>query len=126
MMIERISNQDGSGSTRIPAVERVSPSRPVEDILRHPEEPSSKQPSKQDHKELDKEKMEEVIQGMNDFLQPTNTSLKFVLHDKLNDYYVAVVDDRTDEVIKEIPSKKLLDTYANMMEFVGLLVDKKI
>jgi|SRR3954469_25571549 flagellar protein FlaG len=125
MMIERISNQNGSGSTRIPAVERVNPSRPVEDIVKHPEEPS-KQPYKQIHEELDKEKMEEVIKGINDFLQPTNTSLKFVLHDKLNDYYVKVVDDKTHEVIKEIPSKKLLDTYANMMEFVGLLVDKKI
>ncbi|WP_309143512.1 flagellar protein FlaG [Bacillus sp. V3B] len=126
MMIERISNQNGSGSTRIPAVERVNPSRPVEDILKHPEEPSSKEPSKQGYKEMDKEKVEEVVQGMNDFIQPINTSIQFVLHDKLNDYYVAVVDDATDEVIKEIPSKKLLDTYANMMEFVGLLVDKKI
>ncbi|MCQ6277156.1 flagellar protein FlaG [Bacillus sp. V3B] len=125
-MIERISNQNGSGSTRIPAVERVNPSRPVEDILKHPEEPSSKEPSKQGYKEMDKEKVEEVVQGMNDFIQPINTSIQFVLHDKLNDYYVAVVDDATDEVIKEIPSKKLLDTYANMMEFVGLLVDKKI
>ena len=63
---------------------------------------------------------------MNDFLIPVNTSIKFELHDKLNDYYVTVIDDITHEVIKEIPSKKLLDTYANMMEFVGLLVDKKI
>ena len=39
---------------------------------------------------------------------------------------LTVVDDKTHEVIKEIPSKKLLDTYASMMEFVGLLVDKKI
>ena len=70
--------------------------------------------------------MEDVVKGMNDFLNPVNTSIKFELHDRLNDYYVTVIDDITHEVIKEIPSKKLLDTYANMMEFVGLLVDKKI
>ena len=70
--------------------------------------------------------MEEVVKGINEFLIPVNTSVKFILHEKLNDYYVNVVDDRTQEVIKEIPSKRLLDTYASMMEFVGLLVDKKI
>jgi flagellar protein FlaG len=37
-----------------------------------------------------------------------------------------VVDDKTNEIIKEIPSSKLLDAYADMMEFVGLLVDRKI
>jgi flagellar protein FlaG len=75
---------------------------------------------------LEKEdNIEEVIKGINDFLQPTHTSIKFVLHEKLDDYYVNVVDDQTKEVIKEIPSKKLLDTYAKMMEFVGLIVDEK-
>jgi flagellar protein FlaG len=29
-------------------------------------------------------------------------------------------------VVKEIPSKKVLDMYAAMTEFVGLMVDKKI
>jgi flagellar protein FlaG len=71
------------------------------------------------------EKIEDVIKGINDFLQPTDTSIKFVLHEKLDDYYVNIVDDTTKEVIKEIPSKKLLDTHAKMMEFVGLMVDEK-
>ncbi|XJZ26939.1 flagellar protein FlaG [Bacillota bacterium Lsc_1132] len=73
-----------------------------------------------------KEKVKEVIKGLNEFLQPTHTSLKFKLHEKLQEYYVTIVDDRTNEVIKEIPAKKLLDTYAAMAEHLGLLVDKKI
>lgn len=71
------------------------------------------------------DQIEEVIKGINDFLQPTHTSIKFVLHEKLDDYYVNIVDEKSKEVIKEIPSKKLLDTYAAMMEFVGLIVDEK-
>lgn len=73
-----------------------------------------------------KEKMEELVKEMNDLLQPLQTSLKFVLHDKLHEYYVTIVDNKTQEVVKEIPSKKLLDVYAAMTEFVGLMVDKKI
>ncbi|HZH60852.1 MAG TPA: flagellar protein FlaG [Metabacillus sp.] len=75
---------------------------------------------------ITKEKLEEVVQGMNHFLTPTTTSLKFELHDELNKYYVKVVDANTQEVIREIPSKKLLDIYASMTEFLGLAVDKKV
>lgn len=73
-----------------------------------------------------KEEIETVVNSLNDFLQPTHTSLKFQLHDKLNEYYVTIVDDETKEVVKEIPSKKLLDMHAAMAEYLGLLVDKKI
>ncbi|WP_428911000.1 flagellar protein FlaG [Niallia sp. Krafla_26] len=120
-MIERVHNQNFNHLAKVTAVEKVTPARESEEALTKPDQQQSR-----NSYEVDKEKMEEVVKGMNDFLNPVNTSIKFVLHDKLNDYYVTVVDDKTQEVIKEIPSKKLLDTYANMMEFVGLLVDKKI
>lgn len=73
-----------------------------------------------------KEKLIEKVEGMNDFLEPTNTSVKFQFHDELGEYYVQVIDTVTDEVIKEIPNKKFLDMYASMAEFAGLLVDEKL
>jgi flagellar protein FlaG len=76
--------------------------------------------------DLPKEKLEEVVKSLNEFLQPSHTSIKFELHDELQEYYVQIIDQRTNEVIREIPPKKLLDMYAAMMEFVGLIVDKKI
>lgn len=50
--------------------------------------------------------------------------LQFVLHEKLGEYYVKVVDNRTEEVVREIPPKEWLDFYAAMAEFMGLIVDK--
>jgi flagellar protein FlaG len=76
--------------------------------------------------EISKEQLEKVVKGINEFLQPSHTSLKFELHDELKEYYVQIIDERTKEVIREIPPKKLLDMYATMMQFVGLIVDKKI
>jgi flagellar protein FlaG len=73
-----------------------------------------------------KEKLEKVINAMNDMLEPAHTSSKFVLHEKLNDYYVQIVDEVTKEVVKEIPNKKFLDMYAEMIDFMGIFVDKKI
>ena len=75
---------------------------------------------------VSKEKVQEMVEGLNQFLQPTHTSIHFEYHEKLNEYYVKVIDDQTDETIREIPSKKLLDFYAAMTEFVGIMVDKKI
>jgi flagellar protein FlaG len=87
---------------------------------------SSKMDGQKEIHEFSKEKIDEVVKGLNEFLQPSHTSLKFELHDELKEYYVQIIDEQTKEVIREIPPKKLLDIYATMMQFVGLIVDKKI
>lgn len=118
------------------SVERVSSHSPsyLYESVRNEKASSVIESQKQNHasiseapqQNIPKEKLEEVVKGLNEFLQPSHTSLKFELHDELQEYYVQIIDERTDEVIREIPPKKLLDMYAAMMEFVGLLVDKKI
>lgn len=73
-----------------------------------------------------KELLEKAVKGINNFIEFSSTHIEFKLHEKLNEYYVTVVDNDTKEVVREIPSKKVLDVYAAMTEFVGLIVDKKI
>ena len=74
----------------------------------------------------EKEKAEKIMNSMNDFLKASNTHLKFEFHEGLQEYYVAVVDDITNEVVKEIPPKKFLDMYAAMTKCLGLLIDRKV
>ncbi|WP_345242350.1 flagellar protein FlaG [Pontibacillus salipaludis] len=83
-------------------------------------------PYQETEKQLNKEEAKRVVKSMNDFLEPAHTELKFEFHDKLEEYYVTIVNPKTDEVIKEIPPKKLLDVYASMAELLGFLVDRKI
>jgi flagellar protein FlaG len=83
-------------------------------------------PITQTEKSGEKKKLEEIVKGLNDFLKPKQISLKFKLHEKLNEYYCQVIDDHSNEVISEIPSKKLLDAYAIMAEQLGFIIDKKI
>lgn len=73
-----------------------------------------------------KEAMEAMVQKTNEFIEPLRTNLKFQLHEKLEKYYVEVVNSTTDEVIKEIPPKKMLDMYAEMAELMGIIIDQKI
>jgi len=76
--------------------------------------------------ELSKEELAKELGHLNKFLEARNTHLKFVLHDELNKYYVQVIDDESKEVLKEIPSKKMMDIVANFYEKLGLIVDTKI
>lgn len=75
---------------------------------------------------VSKEEIEKTLQGANKLIEPTQFHLQFELHEKLNEYYVKVVDNQTEEVIREIPSKEWLDFYAAMTEIVGLFVDKRM
>jgi flagellar protein FlaG len=97
----------------------------VESIPKVTEIPAEKQ-EKPQQQVLTKEKTEKVINSMNDFLKASNSHLKFQFHEDLKEYYVSIVDDTTEEVIREIPSKKFLDMYAAMTEYLGLLVDRKV
>lgn len=68
----------------------------------------------------------EQIEVMNDFLEVSQKSYKFNIHDDLNRLYVQVVDKNTEEVIREVPPEDFLDMFASMLKQVGLLVDKRI
>jgi len=75
---------------------------------------------------IDSDDVLDVVDKMNEFMDPLRTNLKFELHEQLDEYYVQVVNPFTNEVIKEIPPKKMLDMYAAMAEYMGILVDEKI
>lgn len=91
-----------------------------------PEQKTGQITVKEELQTFPKEKMEGVVEGLNKFLEHSNTALKFQYHEKLKEYYVTLVDEKTNEVVREIPPKKMLDFYAAMNEFLGLIVDKKI
>lgn len=110
-MLDKLSTLNQVAKPVTPPVQQeIDTTRKVEEV--------QKQPSKVE--------MEKVVQGMNDFLKPSNWHVKFEFHDELEEYYVTMVDNVTQEVIREIPSRKLLDMYAAMTRYLGVLVDKKI
>ena len=84
------------------------------------------QEEKNEEKRITKETLEKTVEGLNKFLEPTHTNIKFQMHEKLQEYYVTIVDSKTNQVIKEIPPKKLLDIHAAMLESIGLIVDHRI
>lgn len=80
----------------------------------------------QQERNYNKAEIDKEIVHLNKWLESKDSHLHFVLHDKLNEYYVQVVNNDTNEVMKEIPSKKVMDLVANLYEKLGFIVDKKI
>lgn len=74
----------------------------------------------------DRAQVIKAVEQLNQMAEPLQTSVQFKFHEELNEYYVVVMDSKTDEVVREIPSKKVLDMYAAMTEFIGIFQDRKL
>lgn len=73
-----------------------------------------------------KMKVQEAVIKMNEMLEVNESHSKFMYHEGLDRYYVTIVDRETEEVVKEIPPKKLLDSFYEMQKMLGMVVDEKI
>lgn len=79
-----------------------------------------------DNADETKANVQEVVKKMNEMLEINNNSSKFIFHEGLERYYVSIVNRETEEVVKEIPPKKLLDAFYEMQKMLGMIVDEKI
>lgn len=73
-----------------------------------------------------KEDLLSVTQELNKFFEYLNTDIQFELHERTQRLMVKVVDLKNDKVLKEFPPQEFLDTIANIQEYVGVLLDKRI
>lgn len=70
-----------------------------------------------------KQAYQTAVNKLNEFMEYSQKNSKFVFHKELDRYYVEVVDAKTQEVIKEIPPKEILDAYYEMQKLVGKMFD---
>lgn len=77
-------------------------------------------------REISEKELKKAVDKLNNFLEDNKTHAEYQYHDKLkNDLMIKIVDDKTGEVVQEVPPKKILDMVAKMLEMVGVLIDKK-
>lgn len=74
--------------------------------------------------EFTKDNIDKALEKLNTFLRDEDTHAVYEVHDKLKDIMIKIVDNKTNEVVLEIPPKKILDLVAKMCEMVGILVDE--
>src|SRR3990172_97530 len=74
-----------------------------------------------DHRELEK-----TIVNINKMLESMDTSLQFYVHKDSGRIVVKVINNKSKEVIREIPPEEILKLDAKIKETAGLIIDKKI
>lgn len=67
-----------------------------------------------------------TIEAANKNFEVYDKRLEFSIHEQTKEIMVKIIDNKTDEVIKEIPPKKILDMIAKLMELAGILVDERV
>lgn len=75
---------------------------------------------------LNRNQLDDLVSEANKVVWLTVPQLRYVLHDKLHQYYIQLEDPKTHEVLREIPPKKFMDMYAAIAEKLGLIVNKRI
>lgn len=64
-----------------------------------------------------------AVNKLNEFMEYSQRNSKFIFHEDLERYYVEVVDTQSQEIIKEVPPKELLDAYYEMQKLAGKIFD---
>jgi flagellar protein FlaG len=104
----------------------ISPKLIAEEEERRESLPVNPDAKYENRKYLLSEKMvESAVIQIEDLLKVTFRHLSYNYHEKSGEYFVKVIDDETEEVIREIPPEKILDIVASMKEIVGLLFDER-
>ena len=76
--------------------------------------------------EIPREEVEKATEKLNRLMGIIEKSMRFEVHDKSNKIFVKIIDNKSGEVLSEVPSKKILDMLSSFVKDIGLLVDEKV
>jgi len=76
-------------------------------------------------KTITEKELIDAVEESNRIIFGDTERFEFKIHEKTGRYLVKLVDNETDEVLREIPPEKILDLIANIWEMVGILVDER-
>ena len=70
-------------------------------------------------------KVKDAIDRVSDKMHMSKTKCEFSYHDQTKRVSIKVIDEDTDEIIREIPPEETLEMLTKMWELAGILVDEK-
>lgn len=75
--------------------------------------------------EYSPKEIKKAVEKLDKLLEGDRAHVEYDVHDKFGDLMIKIVDDKTKEVIMELPPKKVLDLVAKLCEMAGVVFDKK-
>jgi flagellar protein FlaG len=71
------------------------------------------------------EQMDKLVEQLNQSLNPFNTSLRFGFDNSSEDFYVSVIETKTNRMLRRFPVEQAEALLPKMQEVNGLLFDQK-
>ena len=75
--------------------------------------------------EYDLSKLNKEIENVNNQLESLNHSLRMKFSEEAEQFYVEVIDVRTQEVLDSIPGKHMIELAAKLKDMIGFFIDEK-
>ena len=87
--------------------------------------------SSQAKKDVDREQTTDkghakLIDDLNRDMSLFNTRVAFSVDERTNRTVVQIIDNTSNDVVRQVPPEYLLEVSQNITELIGLLVDKKV
>jgi len=79
----------------------------------------------QKNEETVSSKIKDAVDKVNQKIVPSKTRCEFAYHEDTNRISIKVIDQATEETIREIPAEETLDMLSKIWELAGLMVDEK-
>ena len=83
------------------------------------------QEAKSKEEKYNKKELKKAVDEVNKFLIKDKTHAEYSVHEVFNRIMIKIIDDKTHEVVLEVPPKKLIDMVAKLCKLAGVIVDKR-
>ena len=70
-------------------------------------------------------RIKNAVEHANQTMRHAKTKCEFSYHEETKRVSIKVIDEETEEVIREIPPEETLEMLSKMWELAGLMVDEK-
>lgn len=111
-----------------PKVAQTAPSQSVQALQKaqiHQEKLAQQESSAKTEEIGSQEQMDKLIEQLNRSLDPFNTSLRFGFDNSSKDFYVSVIETKSNRVLRRFPQEQAEQLLPKMQEITGLLFDHK-
>ena len=102
-------------------IEQSNKSCKQEDIKELQDKEQNEDGNQENRNKLIKKNIEEA----SDNIEIENKRLEFSIHKETNQIMIKVIDNNTQQLIREVPPEKILDIMAKMIEVSGNIIDKR-
>lgn len=75
---------------------------------------------------ISKSQLQENIDKFNEQARFNKTKCEFSYHEDINRVAIKVIDEDTEEIIREIPPEETLNMIKRIREMMGISIDKKV